>query len=94
MAELAAEKTQTFFINSAEKIFSNNSIKHFDINTKKEIITTNFLPKKTCNIILTSGASCPDVIIEKVMIKISQLMTNKINSNEVIEMFEKKYKTI
>ena len=94
LAELAAEKTQTFFINSAEKIFSNNSIKHFDIYTKKEIITTNFLPKKTCNIILTSGASCPDVIIEKVMIKISQLMTNKINSNEVIEMFEKKYKTI
>ena len=91
LAELASEKVQTFFINSSEKIFLNNSIKHFDIHTKQERITHNFLPEKKCKIILTSGASCPDSIIEKVMRKISQIKTNNLNIHEILDMFEQKY---
>mgnify|MGYP001260171787 CR=1 FL=1 len=91
LAELASEKVQTFFINSSEKIFLNNSIKHFDIHTKQEIITHNFLPKKKCKIILTSGASCPDSIIEKVMRKISQIKTDHLNIHEILDVFEQKY---
>ena len=71
LVELASEKLTTFFINSSKKIFKDNSILHFDINSKKEILSKKFLPQKKCKIILTSGASCPDVILEKIIRKIS-----------------------
>ena len=91
LTELSSQKVPTFFINSSEKIFLNNSIKHFDIHTKKEVLTHNFLPKKECKIILTSGASCPDIIIEKVMMKISKIKTKNLDIERLVELFEKKY---
>ena len=93
LTELASQKVKTFFINSSENIFLNNSIKHFDIHTKKEVLTQNFLPEKKCKIILTSGASCPDVIIEKVMRKISKLKIENLNTDRLIKTFEQKYIT-
>jgi 4-hydroxy-3-methylbut-2-en-1-yl diphosphate reductase len=34
-------------------------------------MTQNFLPQKTpVNIVLTSGASCPDTLVDRVMLRI------------------------
>ena len=91
LVELCSEKTKTFFINSAEKIFTNNSILHFDINTKQEITTKNFLPKKKCKLILTSGASCPDMLLEDIMLKLSKLKKESLESKKVLDTFKAKY---
>ena len=85
IVELCSEKVPTYFISSAEKILSDNKIMHFDINKKEEIITENFLNRsKKPEIILTSGASCPDAIVEIVMNKIVSLFDYSRSQEEVL----------
>ncbi len=72
LVELLEPKFKTFFIQSADSIHSKNSISSFDIHEKKIIEFDSFLddsdnPK---TIIITSGASCPDSIVEGVILKI------------------------
>ena len=91
LVELSSKKFQTFFINSETNISQDNIIKHFDLKTKQMISTNNFLPKKKCKIILTSGASCPDVILEKVMQRIAQIKKQNLNQDKIIHNLEIKY---
>ena len=71
LVELCEEKLTTYFISSEEKIISSSEIMHYDFHNKKELLTENFLPKKTpVNILITSGASCPDAVVEKVISRI------------------------
>ena len=91
LAELASKKIKTFFINSENKIELNNNITHFDIKTKKEVKTIGFLPNKKCKIILTSGASCPDIILEKIMMKLATIQNETIQKNNILREFELKY---
>ena len=91
LVELASKKTNTFFINSAKKISLENHIKHFDIETKKEVLTKSFLPNKKCNIILTSGASCPDIILEEIMIKLAQIKNQELNKETILNKLKIKY---
>ena len=71
LVELCEEKLPTYFINSAEKIVSSAEIMHFNFHTKQEVITQNFIPAtQPIKILLTSGASCPDSIVEAVIDKL------------------------
>lgn len=71
IVELCEEVLPTYFISNAEKVISEKIISHFDIHTKVEKETNNFIPAKNrVDIIVTSGASCPDAIVDEVMSKI------------------------
>lgn len=71
LVELCEEKLPTYFISSEEKILSEESIQHFNFHTKEELSTTGFIPKKeTVKILVTSGASCPDAMVEAVIVKL------------------------
>jgi 4-hydroxy-3-methylbut-2-en-1-yl diphosphate reductase len=71
LVELCQEKLPTYFISSAEKIISANEIRHFNFTTKQEIVSKGFLPGKSpVKILITSGASCPDAIVEEVIANI------------------------
>ena len=86
IVELCEEKLKTYFISSAEKIISGDIINHFDLRSQKEITTNNFLPKTNpVDIILTSGASCPDSIVDKVLQKILFFFDNTKTFDEVLE---------
>lgn len=68
IVELCEQKLPTYFIESDTKILSNSLIKHYNLHTKKEEITENFIPaKEPVTAMLTCGASCPDAIIEGVL---------------------------
>ena len=71
--------------------FYKKSIKHFNLKSKEEIITDNFLPRNTpVKIILTSGASCPDAIVDQVLKKILTFFPEAKNIKEVLrEIFKK-----
>ncbi|HNJ26343.1 MAG TPA: 4-hydroxy-3-methylbut-2-enyl diphosphate reductase [Chitinophagaceae bacterium] len=78
LVELCEEKLPTYFINSAEKIISDNEILHFNFHTKEELKKENWLPaKKPVKILLTSGASCPDALVEGVINKLASLYNAK-----------------
>ncbi len=72
LVELCETELPTFFINDATKITSQNKVLHFDLHLGTEKESLHFLPEKeTVRILLTSGASCPDALVEKVIEKIA-----------------------
>lgn len=89
LVELCEEKLPTYFINSEEKILSTKEILHYNFHTKKELLTSDYLPnKKPVKILITSGASCPDALVEGVIKKVAAFFSNTINSEDLIKRFE------
>lgn len=72
LVELLERKFPTYFISSEKEIESKSKINHFDYPNKKHLSTEDFLPnKQPLKIIITSGASCPDSVVDAVMLKIN-----------------------
>ncbi|HVU53446.1 MAG TPA: 4-hydroxy-3-methylbut-2-enyl diphosphate reductase [Puia sp.] len=72
LVELCEEKLPTYFISSEEKIVSPEEILHYDFHNKKEIKTTSWLPaQRPARILISSGASCPDALVEAVIDKLA-----------------------
>ncbi len=68
LAELCEEKLPTYYISSEEKIVSAQTILHYNFHTGEELVTNDYLPpKEPVTILLTSGASCPDAVVEEVI---------------------------
>lgn len=71
IVELCERKFPTYFINSEKEIESNQVVHHFDYHAKAKKMTSNYLPdKQPVKIILTSGASCPDTLVDRVMLRL------------------------
>lgn len=71
IVELCEQKFRTYFINSDSEIQSSDTIDHYDIHAKQKLTTNDFLPTtQPVKIILTSGASCPDTLVDRVMLKL------------------------
>jgi 4-hydroxy-3-methylbut-2-enyl diphosphate reductase len=72
LVELCEVKLPTYFIRSEEEIISSKEIKHYKMHRKEEVTTLSYLPdKKPVKILITSGASCPDALVEGVIRKIT-----------------------
>ena len=72
LVELCEEKLPTYFISSEEKILSEEEMLHYDFHHKKEKKTNGWLPQcRPVNILISSGASCPDVLVESVIRKLA-----------------------
>lgn len=72
LVELCEEKLPTYFINSADKILSPQTILHYNFHDKKEYRSEHFLPDlPEIKILITSGASCPDALVEEVIRKLA-----------------------
>lgn len=95
IVELCEEKLPTYFISSAEEIKSKTEIRHFDYLNHEHLHSENFLPEKSpVNIILTSGASCPDSIVDAVLQKILSFYPSARNMEDVIRDVEAKASVI
>jgi len=69
--ELLEHKFPTYFINGEKELLSATEIEHFNYPAHKLEHTPNWLPaKRPLTIILTSGASCPDTLLDRVMLKV------------------------
>jgi 4-hydroxy-3-methylbut-2-en-1-yl diphosphate reductase len=77
LVELCEHKLPTYFISSADKILTDNLISHFDLHTKTEKITKDFLPnKEQVTIMLTCGASCPDAVVESILLRLHSFFSD------------------
>ena len=85
LVELCEEKLSTFFIQSHESILSKKSIKRYDSHEKEEIMSNFISDKDKITIILTCGASCPDAVMEAVMLKILSFFNTTEKIEDVIE---------
>lgn len=90
IVELCERKFPTYFINSDTEIKSTDEIHHFDYPEKEKRVTMNYLPEKNpVKIILTSGASCPDTLVDRVMLKLLGYFSGSKPVENVLVEFEK-----
>lgn len=88
LVELCEKKLRTYFIDSADKIISQKEIIDCNWLTKQREIITDFLPEnKEVSILITSGASCPDSLVEAVINKLLTFYTTTKSVEEITELF-------
>jgi 4-hydroxy-3-methylbut-2-en-1-yl diphosphate reductase len=81
---LLEQKFQTFFIKNSEEISGKNDVKSFDIHSKTKTKKTEFLGNKSnLKIIITSGASCPDAVVDNVIKRVLNLMDIPFDPNNI-----------
>jgi 4-hydroxy-3-methylbut-2-en-1-yl diphosphate reductase len=85
LVELCELKLPTYFVESADKLVSANEILHFDLDDHLEKSSADWLPgKRPLRVLLTSGASCPDAIVESVIHKLCGFVEGSRNPDELI----------
>ncbi|HVY75653.1 MAG TPA: 4-hydroxy-3-methylbut-2-enyl diphosphate reductase [Puia sp.] len=78
LVELCEEKLPTYFISSAEKLISREEILHFDLHSHREMSSSKYLTGQSpLRILITSGASCPDALVEEVIGRLRELVVNR-----------------
>lgn len=85
LVELCETKFPTYFISSAQEIVSKEQVKHFNYHKQQHLTTDNYLPSKTpVSIIVTSGASCPDAMVDAVLQRILSFYSETRSIEEVL----------
>jgi 4-hydroxy-3-methylbut-2-en-1-yl diphosphate reductase len=85
LVELCAEKMPTYFITDAGEMVAPSLIRHFDFEHKEELETEDWLPaKRPLDIVLTAGASCPDALLDEVILKLIDWMPGARSADEVV----------
>lgn len=91
IVELCESKLPVYFVSGAEKIISDKMISHYNIHRNEEVTTTEWLdqtPGRPTEIILTSGASCPDAILDEVLQKIVSFYPGASSIDEALRPFK------
>ena len=85
IVDLCERKFPTYFINSETEIKSISEIHHFNYHRKQNVITHEFLPdKRPLRIVLTSGASCPDTLVDRVLLKMLGFFENSMPIEDIL----------
>ncbi len=86
LVELLEHKFPTYFIKDESEILSAEVIQHFNYPAHELETTNDWLPaKRPLKIILTSGASCPDTLLDRVMLKVLGFVEGVKDPVEVVD---------
>jgi len=91
LVEILEHTFPTYHVRDAEEIESASLIRHFNQWDKELKKTENWLPQqeKPVKIAITSGASCPDVLVDEVLLKILSYFDGTNEIDEVIDPYKK-----
>lgn len=85
LVELCEQKLPTYFIENETNLISHETIRYFSLHQHEEVEQVGFLPaSKPLKILLTSGASCPDAVVERVIARLHELLQPGITLDEVL----------
>ncbi|HWH67830.1 MAG TPA: 4-hydroxy-3-methylbut-2-enyl diphosphate reductase [Candidatus Sulfotelmatobacter sp.] len=73
LAEMGEAKLPTYFIKNAQKMESDQLIRHYNQHKHEELETRNWLPAGNVIVGITAGASCPNNLIEDVIRRLFEL---------------------
>jgi 4-hydroxy-3-methylbut-2-enyl diphosphate reductase len=76
LAEMGEQQVPTYFIRNQECLESPELIRHYDLHEKKEVSSqASWLPQSSLPacVGITAGASCPNNLIEEVMLRVLSL---------------------
>ncbi len=86
LVELCEHKLPTYFISSASKMISSYEIQHFNVQNKEEVKSTDYIPNKPeVKVMLTCGASCPDAVVEEILLKLISFFPEIENPQKTIQ---------
>lgn len=71
LVEICEQVMPSFLISRAEELLSATQIRHFDIHAKQTVVCDGWLPELPTRVAITSGASCPDVLMNCVVERIA-----------------------
>jgi 4-hydroxy-3-methylbut-2-enyl diphosphate reductase len=72
LVELLEQKLPAYFINTEDNLLSKENILHYDFHRRVQVQTSPYLPfSDTVKVMITSGASCPDAVVERVIRKLA-----------------------
>ena len=76
LVELCQGKVPTYYIKDAQEIIDRQRIRHLDLANNTVVESRNWLSNGTepLTIILTAGASCPDALVDEVIVKICEVL--------------------
>ena len=84
LVELMESKYPVYFIKGASEILSNLEIQYFDIHKKQVVKQKDYMPNnEVISIAITSGASCPDSIMDRVIHRILDILEVKISLEDI-----------
>ncbi len=77
LVELCDAQLPTFYINHEDCLISTSQIQHFNLHLHQEVLSNLDTPLNACKrIMITSGASCPDALVERVIERLAILSHN------------------
>lgn len=86
LVELCEAKLPTYFIDADDKLISKEEILNRNWQTKEQNMVANYLPDQpVVRILMTSGASCPDAVVESVIRKLASFYGVEENLGEYIK---------
>ena len=71
LLEISSAVMPSYLIGSEAELLSERQIRHFDIHAKSLVVSDGWLPRRPARIAVTSGASCPDILMNQVIEKIA-----------------------
>lgn len=84
LVELCEERLPTYYIEDESCLISPNLIRHFNMHTKTVLQTENFLPAhRPVKVLVTAGASCPDAVVERVIERLSELLSATVSFEDI-----------
>lgn len=85
LVELCQRSMPTYYIKNAQEIDSKEKIKHYDLRERNMMVSDAWLPdKRPLDIILTCGASCPDAVVDEVLLRILRFFPDASGIEEVM----------
>lgn len=84
LVEILEKKLPVYFVDGPDRIRTDGTIEHFDIHSGSGSLSELRAPKNP-SIILSSGASCPDSIVDAVLRKISSLFPGAKEPSSVLD---------
>jgi 4-hydroxy-3-methylbut-2-enyl diphosphate reductase len=86
LVELCEQRLPTWFVRSADDILSRERIVHGDWRTHGGSEVEGWMPDgETVTVLLTSGASCPDAMVEGVIRRLAELFPDARAYGEVLQ---------
>ncbi|SDL69627.1 4-hydroxy-3-methylbut-2-enyl diphosphate reductase [Siphonobacter aquaeclarae] len=86
LVELCEAKLPTYFIANADKLLDRRLIRHYDLHEKVEKVTEGYLPEEgPVTVMLTCGASCPDKVVEDILLRLLSFFPGSAPLESVME---------
>jgi len=85
LVELCEEKLPTYYISDASRIRSSDEIHHYNFHRHEELTTHAWLPpSRPVRVLITSGASCPDAMVEAVINRLAELVPGTVPTENFV----------